>query len=344
MPDDPGVPLTPSAEEDPPESDQKRIDEERIARIVRAATGAARQAEADERREILDEVEKLSARKSGPFRSLLLLAASVAVFALFGRIVWGWEILGLILIVVVVHEAGHFAGMKVFGYGDVSMFFIPLFGGAVSGRGTNVPGWKRALVALMGPVPGLALGVACWIAYSQTGVGFISRLAQGFLLINGFNLLPFYPLDGGHLLNEVLFCRSRYAELAVRLAGGALLALFGLLAGYWVLILLGAIAIFFSTGTFKVAGLAEKLRERLGPEVLTEAEAITPELAGPVIAEVRAEYPHLAEPVDIAHKVDEIWERLKTRPPGLLATLAILAFYLSLPVFVALAFALISLT
>jgi Zn-dependent protease len=253
-----------------------------------------------------------------------------------GRLVWGWELLLLILVVVLVHEAGHFAGMKLFGYADVDMFFIPLFGGAVSGRGADVPGYQRALVALMGPVPGLALGTGCLVAYWSTGLRPLWRLAQGFLLINAFNLLPFYPLDGGHLLGEVLFCRSRHAELLVRLASGALLALAGWLSGYWVLVALGVLAMLFSGGGFRTAGLVRRLRYSLPAGGLGAGRGIPPEAAATIIAEVRAAHPYLEEPADIAGKVEEVWEKLRVRPPGLLATVLILLFYCGLLLFVGL--------
>jgi len=36
----------------------------------------------------------------------------------------------LVLLVLFVHEAGHFLGMKAFGHKNVQMFFIPLMGAA----------------------------------------------------------------------------------------------------------------------------------------------------------------------------------------------------------------------
>src|SRR5262249_11968035 len=60
--------------------------------------------------------------------------------------------------VLFIHELGHFAGMKLFRYRDVKMFFIPFFGAAVSGRKGRVAGWKEAVVLLLGPLPALLAG------------------------------------------------------------------------------------------------------------------------------------------------------------------------------------------
>ena len=54
------------------------------------------------------------------------------------------------------------------------------------------------------------------------------RLIDGALLllfVNGFNLLPILPLDGGHVLQDLLFCRNRWLDVAFRI-----LAIIGLVA------------------------------------------------------------------------------------------------------------------
>ena len=71
--------------------------------------------------------------------------------------------------ILLFHEFGHYVAMRVFGYQDLRMFFIPLFGAAVSGRHYNVPGWKKAIVSLAGPVPGIGLGVALGAVSAMTG-------------------------------------------------------------------------------------------------------------------------------------------------------------------------------
>jgi len=42
----------------------------------------------------------------------------------------------------------------------VRMFFIPLMGAAVSGQNYTAPAWKKVLVALAGPLPGIIVGIA----------------------------------------------------------------------------------------------------------------------------------------------------------------------------------------
>ena len=307
-------------------------EQRRIARILGAVREAARQAEDRERAAVAAELERLRGGKAGPLRSLLVLAVSLGLFVSLGRFAWGWEVLLLLLAVVLLHEAGHFAGMKLFGYADVSMFFIPFLGGAASGRAEGVPGWRRAAVALLGPVPGLALGLALAAAAFVTGDRRLGLLATGFTLINAFNLLPFHPLDGGHLLGEVLYCRNRHAEFLVRAASGALLAAAGVLLRQWVLVPLGAWGTLSAGWDLRLAGAAERLGRALPGSVLDSAGGggMPPEALAAALAETHRTWPQLEAPADVALKVEALWSRAGRRPPGLLASAALLALYAGL--------------
>ncbi len=46
-------------------------------------------------------------------------------------------------------------------------------------------------------------------------------------LINGFNLLPVFPLDGGRLLNQILFSRNRYLEGVFQFLAAVALVAYG---------------------------------------------------------------------------------------------------------------------
>ena len=76
----------------------------------------------------------------------------------------------------------------------------PLFGAAVSGKHYNVQGWKKTLVALMGPLPGIVLGAGLGIAGLMLRKPILGDIAMPMLVLNGFNLLPLMPFDGGWVL------------------------------------------------------------------------------------------------------------------------------------------------
>src|SRR5205814_799130 len=105
------------------------------------------------------------------------------------------------------HEAGHFLGMRLFGYRNVRMFFIPFFGAAVSGKKHAAPAWQQGLVLLLGPLPGLLAGVVLVFVLHVHLRSWIGDFALCLIIVNGLNLVPLVPLDGGRLIDLLLFSR-----------------------------------------------------------------------------------------------------------------------------------------
>lgn len=72
-------------------------------------------------------------------RKAVLLPVTMLLFA--GAALWqtGFNLLALthwvlpVIGVLLFHELGHYVAMRLFGYRDVRMFFVPFFGAAVSG-------------------------------------------------------------------------------------------------------------------------------------------------------------------------------------------------------------------
>ena len=117
-------------------------------------------AKIDTRPTVQDVAEKLSELenpKKSIWRNLLIPTLSLVLFISIGLLVNPVVDLIILIGVLLLHELGHFVAMTIFGYGDVRMFFIPLFGGAVSGKADNVSSPQKAAVYLAGPVPGILL-------------------------------------------------------------------------------------------------------------------------------------------------------------------------------------------
>jgi Zn-dependent protease len=168
----------------------------------------------------------------------LLLVGSLVVFMVAQRSSSDSLRSVVVLIgILLFHELGHYAGMRLFGYRDVRMFFIPFFGAAVSGKKTGVEAWKDGVVTLLGPVPGILVGFVLGASPSLSPT--LRELASSMVWLNAFNLLPLAGLDGARLLQHVLFSRHRWLELGFQ--GCAGLAA-GALALAWQSIALGVLA------------------------------------------------------------------------------------------------------
>ncbi|HOX05075.1 MAG TPA: site-2 protease family protein [Planctomycetota bacterium] len=276
---------------------------------------------------VLAEVEKLGNRKADWQGSILVLVISVAAFFGLGLLQNPLLDIAVIVGVLLLHELGHYVGMRLFGFKDVRMFFIPFFGAAVSGVNRGVPSYKRALVTLLGPVPGLVLAVALGLASMFFPVAILWHIAVLFFVINAFNLLPFLPLDGGRLIHEVLLQRNRHVEAAFRVLSGGALAAYGYYATAWVLAGLGVLVILSASLSFRLAGVAAKVRRALAVEPAGPVTGLAPEQAACVVTAVRRAFPTLHKPGDLAVQVEAVWDRLTNRPPGWLATLGFLALY-----------------
>jgi Zn-dependent protease len=148
-----------------------------------------------------------------PLVSMGLLAVSLAVS--LGVWAWyrDWSFAAILVAVLLIHESGHALAMRVFGYRNMHMFFLPMLGAIVTGSAKNISAWKQAVILFAGPVPGLLAGI--WLIDSHTAFDSHTVLRVGIIafIVNLFNLLPITPLDGGRLVEVSLLARWPYAML-----------------------------------------------------------------------------------------------------------------------------------
>lgn len=211
--------------------------------------------------EVMAQIQRMQTKQTNWSSGLLILIVSIGLFIGAGaNMDWSWEFLLMIVGLLLFHEAGHFIAMKVFRYRNVKMFFIPFLGAAVSGQHYNAPGWKKIIVALMGPLPGILLGGVLGAIGAWKGNDLLFKTAMVAIILNAFNLIPVLPLDGGRVMHALLFCRHHYLDAVFRvLAGGALIGI-SLLAGDRILMYLGIFMLIAVPGAYKVAKIATELR------------------------------------------------------------------------------------
>lgn len=135
---------------------------------------------------------------------------SVALFALAFYFFAGtqWQAIAWLIVIIFIHELGHYLAMKAFRYKDLTIFFIPLLGAVAGGSKEKISQKEKAIVLLAGPLPGIIIGLVIFFIANDQNNYFLLRLSYAFVLLNVLNLLPIYPLDGGQLL-KTLFLNSR---------------------------------------------------------------------------------------------------------------------------------------
>ncbi|MFN8389710.1 MAG: site-2 protease family protein [Bdellovibrionota bacterium] len=168
--------------------------------------------------------------------------------------------------VIVFHELGHLIGMRFFGFRDLKLLFLPFLGAVAIGKRRNITPFQRVVVALLGPVPGLLLGLACYGATQHFGLqdrDWLVELTWTLIGLNFFNLLPIMPLDGGQVLHALIFSRRPALEAFFTIAGAVAL---GAMALAWEQPILAFVALLILVSTkeqVRKARLLLSLRRRV---------------------------------------------------------------------------------
>ena len=123
--------------------------------------------------------------------------------------------------VLVFHEYGHLRAMKKFNIPTKGMYLIPFFGGIALGDKPRTQ-WEDVYISMMGPVFGLIMTAVFYVIYLVTGSHFCGLVASTSALVNLFNLIPVYPLDGGRIVKALVFSHRNYVALLVLLTISAL--------------------------------------------------------------------------------------------------------------------------
>ncbi len=162
--------------------------------------------------------------------------------------VWGIALAVLLFACVLAHELGHSLLALRYG-GKVASITLMLLGGVSELKGLPKKPSQEALIAALGPLVSLAIGVAGLGAYRLGGAPADVRfglfyLGEMNLILAVFNLLPAFPMDGGRVLRALLSTRMTRVR-ATRWAAGAgmvfsgLFVAVGLVGGNLILALIG---------------------------------------------------------------------------------------------------------
>jgi Zn-dependent protease len=169
-------------------------------------------------------------RKLGPFGVAALAAwklLGIAKFAAFLSLLasfalywqtWGLAFGGGFLASIYLHELGHVAALRWAGIPASAPMFIPGVGAYVRMHRAPPDARTDALVGLAGPLAGLLVAVAFQAVWLLTGLRLLCALAHAGAVVNLFNLVPLWSLDGSRGLAP-LTQRQRFILLFV--VGGA---------------------------------------------------------------------------------------------------------------------------
>lgn len=152
---------------------------------------------------------------------------AVAAYAL----IWGWKFAVGVVVLILVHESGHYIEAKREGLDPKLPVFIPFLGAYV--QYTRGHPWQTVRVAIAGPILGGAAAFVFYLVAKSQHSDLLYALAYFGFFLNLFNLIPFGFFDGGAVWRSAKY---------LRLGGGGTLAL----ASY---------ALYFATALMLVLGM-----------------------------------------------------------------------------------------
>ena len=219
----------------------------------------------------LKQSEKPRKPNNNKLTKIAILFASFVLFALAAKIYFEWQTIAILIGVLLLHELGHFMMMRYCGYEDTAIFFLPFFGAAASGKKEDATLTEKVMVLLGGPIPGLILGTALIIALPEKIQAIAnSRIVITWLIgLNWLNLLPILPLDGGRVVNLLIFSRHPYAEIVFKIITIIVLAIASISTSEPILVVLTVFMVLSIPHTFKIAKILKHLSPKLNNDIET---------------------------------------------------------------------------
>lgn len=122
----------------------------------------------------------------------------ISVFAY--ALLFGWRYAVGFVLLIFVHELGHYVSARRAGLKVGAPTFIPFVGAWIELKDQPMDARVEAKIALAGPVAGTFGALLCYYVARDSGSMLLLALAYSGFMLNLWNLLPINPLDGGRIV------------------------------------------------------------------------------------------------------------------------------------------------
>jgi Zn-dependent protease len=113
--------------------------------------------------------------------------------------VYGWRYATGFVLLLLVHELGHYIAARRRGLDVGAPTFIPFVGAWIELKDQPHNAETEAYVGLGGPLLGTVGALACYFLARSWDATWLLAVAYSGLFLNLFNLIPLSPLDGGRI-------------------------------------------------------------------------------------------------------------------------------------------------
>ena len=140
---------------------------------------------------------------AGKFGKVLLTSGTMLVSVVSYSFIFGWPYAAGFVLLIFVHEMGHYIAARQRGLKVGAPTFIPFVGAWIELKSLPHDAETEAYIGLAGPVVGTLGAFACCLLARQQGSELLMALAYAGFMLNLFNLLPISPLDGGRITGVI---------------------------------------------------------------------------------------------------------------------------------------------
>lgn len=140
-----------------------------------------------------------------------LTPAGALLFSAFSVLLFTW-VLALrlpllvaagVAVVLIVHEAGHYIMIRLRGLRAGVPVFVPFLGAIIELRDPPRDALEESLIGYAGPLAGTVAAAGAGALYAAGAGDGWAAVAFAGAVLNGVNMLPLRPLDGGRILAAV---------------------------------------------------------------------------------------------------------------------------------------------
>lgn len=138
----------------------------------------------------------LSGAKLG---KLALTGGTMLISLVVYAFVFGWKYAAGFVVLLLVHEMGHYIAARQRGLNVGLPTFIPFVGAWIELKDLPHDAETEAYVGLGGPLLGTVGAIAAYFLARETGATWLLAVAYAGFFLNLFNLIPLSPFDGGRI-------------------------------------------------------------------------------------------------------------------------------------------------
>ena len=131
--------------------------------------------------------------------TVLTMAASLGVY----WALYGWALALGVVLSIYIHEMGHVIAIRRYGFPASAPMFIPGLGALIRMRGIRLPPIPDSRIGLAGPIYGFGAALVALAMYYATHAPIWGAIAHFGALVNLFNLIPVWQLDGSRGMHSL---------------------------------------------------------------------------------------------------------------------------------------------